>query len=143
MDEGTKLLLEDILHQIHENRDSVKEEFAIQATAISGRVDAKMDEKLGDLKQDVGKLLAHNEKQNGWIMDHGDRLEKLDGDDGCVSRLEVEAAASQSHRHYFKKLGQNWKWLAAAVIIGLFALHSLFDAVNVKTIIEWIGKLIF
>jgi len=143
MDEATKLLLEDILHQVRTNRDDVREDIALQATAISGRVDAKMDEKLGEIREDVGKLLAHNERQNGWIKDHNERLDKLDGKDGAVARLEISAAACSSHRHGFKKAAKNWKWLLAAVILGFFLLHSIFDIVNVGTIIDWIGKLIF
>jgi hypothetical protein len=142
MDEATKLLLEDILHQIQTNRKEVKEDIALQATAISGRVDAKIDEKLGEIKLDVQELLAHNQRQNGWIKDHNERLDDLDGKEGVISRLEIAAAACQSHRHGFKKAAKNWKWLLAAVILGFFLLHSLFDIVNVGTIIQWVTKMI-
>lgn len=143
MDDATKLLLENILSQIKENRDAVGNDIALQSTAISGRVDAKIEEKLGGIKEDIGELLAHNSKQNGWIQEHTNRLGKLDCEGGAIDKLEVEAAASKSHRHYFKKVGKNWKWLAAAIILGLFALHSLFDVVNIKTLFDWIVKLVF
>jgi hypothetical protein len=143
MDDATKLLLENILDQIKENRDAVGNDIALQATAISGRVDAKMEEKLGDIKGDIGKLLSHNDKQNGWIKDHTDRLEKLDGEEGVIDMLQGESMACAAHRGHVKKFSKNWKWVVAATILGFFILHSVFEVVNLKTIIDWVVKLIF
>ena len=113
----------------------------LQSTVISGRVDAKIDQKMGDIHKDIRKLLSHNDKQNGWIEGHTKRMDKLDGEDGHIESLKVEAIASKAHRSMMTKIFKNYKVIIGAVIITFFVLNSLFEYVNIRTIIEFAIKI--
>ena len=94
-----------------------------QSTAISARLDLKIETKLSHSEKKIDRLLLHNEKQNGWIKGHTQRLGALEDND------------------FMTKLGKNYKIIIGAVVITFFALHSLFEYVNVKTIIQFAIKI--
>lgn len=94
-----------------------------QSTVLSARLDLKVEEKLSGMDKKVDRLLNHNDKQNGWIEGHTKRLE-------AIEKLS-----------WMTKLGKNWRVVIGGVVITFFALHSLFEYVNIKTIIQFAIKI--
>lgn len=103
---------------------------AAQSTHISARLDLKVETKLSGVDKKVDRLLNHNEKQNGWIEKHNERLDAIDGEEGTIEKLS-----------WMTKLGKNWRVVIGGIVITFFALHSLFEYVNIKTIIQFAIKI--
>jgi hypothetical protein len=59
---------------------------------------------------------------------------------GRIDELEDHAKNCVKHREFMNGIGKNWKLISVGIVISLLLLHSLFDTVNIKTIIYWIAN---
>ena len=97
-------------------------------TVLSARV--KEEHEHTDRK--VDRVLAHNDKQNGWIEDHAEAITELQG----------ATASCRTHRLQQKAFLKNWKLWIVLTLAAMYGLHRAFEAVSFSQIIEFIKSLI-
>jgi len=133
-----KETVEFILEQNQNLKKDFRNSLADLGTAISARVDHKIDQKLSAIDKKVDKILLHNDRQNGWIKQH---RKKLDDHERMIDNLKVEADAGKAQRSRFNKLAGNWYWILAGFLIGWFILYSIADKITISMIIDFFTTL--
>ena len=96
-------------------KDDLKNAMADQATAISARVDDKIEIKMNSVERKIDSIVDHNERQNGWIKDHKLRLDAVELD---TEELQGKCMTFERHINLWKWVGRRW-YFAAALFIGL------------------------
>ena len=104
-------------------KNDIEKLMAAQATVISARVDLKIEQKMGGLGQKIDSICAHNEKQNGWIKEHAEKIEK-------------NAKTLEKELWFFRLIGRNPKVSAVAfltvIMLGAYGYHKI----NIKKTVE-------
>jgi hypothetical protein len=125
----------ELVKLLNDNNTDIKREIREimkdQATTISARVDLKIEEKLKPIEINVATIIEHNKKQNGWVKEHGERLDKLDA-------AEISNKLTRSK---LRKISKNWLRITIFILIVLFGLNTLFDYITLKDIIEFLKAL--
>ena len=104
-------------------KDDMTEIIGLQSTVISARVDNKIDQKMNNMMGKVDSICAHNERQNGWIKDHTERIMKNE------NSLEKEL-------WFFRLIGRNPKISAIVFLILIMAGAYGITKININKTIE-------
>lgn len=113
-------------------------------TNISGRVDEKIDQKLGSMAEmpdkmnhmmiKLDRLLKNDELQNS-------RLTRLDDpDNGIVTNLSVDMIAQKAFKSRLNKLVKHWPKIAIAFFLILLIIYWVADKIPATRLIEIIGR---
>ena len=106
----------------HDLKEDMTEIVSLQSTVISARVDAKIEQKMGGMDRKIDLIVAHNERQNGWINDHNTKI--------CNNEKAVKEL------WFFRVIGRNPKISAAAFLIVIMGCVYGYTKINFKRTFE-------
>ena len=115
-----------ITGQNKELKDEFRSSIADMATAISGRVDDKIEMKMNVFDKKMDKMLAHNEKQNGWIQKHND----------CINELSEDVDKVEDETGFWRWISRNPFKSASVFVVVFLGLAYGYHRIDLKKTIE-------